>query len=344
MGHLSMMPSRVSVAWSSAILILCGVGLPAWAAPSAAKNQPMPPQTLIIADTFHGPKMDAIRGRTPDQADAPGGRWTAFRIGQSHAVCRIGSLGLHAPSKAVLAAYPKFQGNIPAKFNGQAVIAIPIANHGSYKKPQRFTISADLGGYFEVNIALGFYSHLPVTVNSALARATTTVNSDLHVRHTKSLFKNFTGLIFTTWSYTRQVPLSRARGALILGNPNMNLYRQQPVGRANGALTLYENGKPGISVPFTGNFDARRPHRLSYEVDTATGAISNVQLSGSTSDYSVFKSKAFTDAATAYAAVGNACSLLVPEEAPPHVPTWVVVNNFEVGVNLRPALPTLPRK
>ena len=99
-------------------------------------------------------------------------------------------------------------------------------------------------------------------------------------------------------------------------------------------------------MTYTGTFDPAKPHRLSYNVNTLTGNISNVKLQGSTSDYSVFKSKAFTNAATAYAAVGNTpAPQSVASQAPPHQPAiWVLVNNFEVGVNLSPPLPTSQKK
>ena len=40
-------------------------------------------------------------------------------------------------------------------------------------------------------------------------------------------------------------------------------------------------------------------HTLSYDVNTATGSISNITLTGSTADYSGLTSSAFSDAATA---------------------------------------------
>lgn len=271
-----------------------------------------PPESFVIFDTFlTGSKMTPIQGRIPDKVNAPGGKWATARDlpGGDVGSCMMGSLDRHAPSKDVVAAYPVMQGNLSMDPAGRDVIFIPLASQGDYRKPVRFTISADLGGYYQANAALGFYSAPPET------------DANHVVKGGEPLFKNFTGLIFAIWSNTKATP----------------------AGRANGALTLYENGKPGPSVAFTGIFDNAHAHRLSYDVDTASGAISNVRLSGSTSDYSAFKSKAFTDAATAYAAVGNAMSLLSDTMTPGHR-VWVVVNNFRVGVNLDPALPVATGK
>lgn len=67
-----------------------------------------------------------------------------------------------------------------------------------------------------------------------------------------------------------------------------------------GDLYSMENGSYlGSSVAFGGTFNASAFYTLSYDVNTTTGSISNISLSGSTADYSVLTSLAFTDAATA---------------------------------------------
>jgi hypothetical protein len=83
-----------------------------------------------------------------------------------------------------------------------------------------------------------------------------------------------------------------------------------------GSLSLIENGVTKNSVAFTGTFVPSDFHTLSYTVHTATGAVSDVTLSGSTSAYD-FSSAAFTGAATQVAATGveeggdaNACSYI----------------------------------
>ncbi|MFA4943785.1 MAG: hypothetical protein WC789_03675 [Lentisphaeria bacterium] len=300
MKHTATLFNRIPTALLIAVLVWSAAGV--WARTAE-------PETLIVFDTFSsGVRMAPIKGRTPDKTDVPGGKWSVFKStkdgrGGDVGFCAMESLSRHAP-RDVIVAYPPMQGNISMDPGGYQAIAIPIASQGAYKKPRQFTISADLGGYFEVNAALGFFSAVPET------------GADDVIKGSEPLFKNFTGLIFTIFDHTNATP----------------------VGRGNGALTLYENGKPGMSVNFTGTFDHAHGHRLSYDVDTATGAISNVRLSGSASDYSVFKSSAFTDAATACAAVGNAMGLL-SDTVPPGHRVWVVVNNFRVGVHLDPSLP-----
>ncbi|MFA4943770.1 MAG: fibronectin type III domain-containing protein [Lentisphaeria bacterium] len=71
----------------------------------------------------------------------------------------------------------------------------------------------------------------------------------------------------------------------------------------DGTLILYQNGFPANSVKYTGAFDRKEVHHLSYDVDTSLGSITNVSLQGSTSDYSALSTRAFTDAATVYAGV-----------------------------------------
>jgi len=109
------------------------------------------------------------------------------------------------------------------------------------------------------------------------------------------------------------------------------------VGPDNGTLDLYENGKKTVTVKYTENFDQTEMHRLSYDVDTTTGAISNVKFTGSTSDYSAFKTTAFTDAATAYAAIG-----MGPGPSGRTLDN-VSVSDFRVGVDLAPS-PDLPKR
>jgi hypothetical protein len=63
---------------------------------------------------------------------------------------------------------------------------------------------------------------------------------------------------------------------------------------------LYGQGTASGKVPFAGGtFDTAAYYTLAYDVNTDTGSISNISLSGSTADYSGLTSSAFTDAATA---------------------------------------------
>ena len=76
----------------------------------------------------------------------------------------------------------------------------------------------------------------------------------------------------------------------------------------DGALSLYRQGGMVSTVAYSGTFDPKVFHTLSYEVDTSSGTISNVNLQGSTSDYSSFSAtKAFTPEATAYAGLAVLC-------------------------------------
>lgn len=74
---------------------------------------------------------------------------------------------------------------------------------------------------------------------------------------------------------------------------------------STGDLVLFENGVAGTSIAFAGGtFNGSAFTTLSYEINTGTGAISNVQLAGSTATYN-YSSTAFTDAATQYAGFFN---------------------------------------
>ena len=76
----------------------------------------------------------------------------------------------------------------------------------------------------------------------------------------------------------------------------------------DGTLVLYRSGTVVARVGYTGAFHAADLHKLSYDVDTRSGAIGAVTLEGSTSDYAAFAAAgAFTDAATAYAAIASLC-------------------------------------
>jgi len=319
-----------------------------------AQSPPTPPETLVIYDTLASGKT-AINGRTPDKANAPGGNWLMFRDDfnedafaytgifplSSKPKPLMGGKGPTAPTPQTvqdkIAAFPQPALWLPSQRNGNAMCAISIASQGSYVKPPRFTISADIGGYRQANAALGFFPSAP------------TLGKNFYVAHDasyKNLYQNFTGLILTTWDHPDITLPPGAdhfdfvtHGVLPTDGHPQRVFDEE--GAPNGSLTLFEHGKAMATVKYTGTFDEVPAHRLSYDVDTTTGAISNVNLSGSTSDYSTLKSSAFTDAATAYAGIGVANA---PDgtasETPPHQPaTMLLVNNFRVGVNLGPTLP-----
>lgn len=78
----------------------------------------------------------------------------------------------------------------------------------------------------------------------------------------------------------------------------------------DGSLTLYADGNAvsGSAVAFGGTFQRDQYHTLTYTVNTTTGAISGLTLSGSTADYAALMAAdaPFTDARTAYAGMGAA--------------------------------------
>lgn len=80
----------------------------------------------------------------------------------------------------------------------------------------------------------------------------------------------------------------------------------------------------GTPVAYAGTWSASAFYRLTYSVDTTSGAIQSISLEGSTADYSSpLGNSLFTDAATAYAGMyqsGEAGSI------------YAVVDNFAVAV------------
>ena len=72
-----------------------------------------------------------------------------------------------------------------------------------------------------------------------------------------------------------------------------------------GNLTLVNNGVIGQSVAFTGTYTPGTYTVLTYGVDTLTGSIYSVSLTGSNSDYSSFTTSAFMNTATAFSGIGG---------------------------------------
>ena len=68
--------------------------------------------------------------------------------------------------------------------------------------------------------------------------------------------------------------------------------------RVNGDIQLYVNGAAVGSLATSAPLTSGTFYNLSYNVDTATGAISNVVFNGSAK---TFTSTGFTNAATAFA-------------------------------------------
>ena len=267
---------------TSILALIMIASMSAWVAAQTppAKEQPA---GMIIYDTFSGKNNDAIADRTPDKANAPGGKWTLVSTGMTARIL--------IPDAADQ--YPVPMALLSCGGDSNGAIAIPISSKGNYTKPKKFTISAEFWGVWGgPRPVLGFYSALPDMKDNK-----------------EPADKNFIGLVLTPCG----------------------------LGPDNGTLDLYLNGKVEKSVKYTGTFVQTELHRLSCDVDTTTGAISNVKLTGSSSDYSVFNTTAFTDAATAYAATGIVF--------PCGRDATVFVHNFVVGSNVTfPDLPPVPKK
>lgn len=78
----------------------------------------------------------------------------------------------------------------------------------------------------------------------------------------------------------------------------------------DGSLGLYDDGVlvPGSTVAFGGTFQRDQYYTLTYTVNTTSGAISGLSLSGSAANYTTLMSAGtpFSDAKTAYAGMGAA--------------------------------------
>jgi hypothetical protein len=111
------------------------------------------------------------------------------------------------------------------------------------------------------------------------------ISADLQVDATRA---NGGGLGF--WS---AMPARTDTADSLIGFTGLNL-------RANGDLQLYANGAAVGSPVATGALTSGTFYTLSYNIDTASGAISNVVFNGTAR---TFSSSAFTNAATTFAGV-----------------------------------------
>jgi len=96
----------------------------------------------------------------------------------------------------------------------------------------------------------------------------------------------------------------------------------------DGSLSLYNDGVmvPGSTVAFGGSFSRGTYYTLSYTVDTSTGQISGVSLSGSSADYAPLMASAapFTNAKTNYVGFGGAADSY-PDHGGIHVKNFSLV-------------------
>lgn len=154
--------------------------------------------------------------------------------------------------------------------------ALSIASAGSYVKPTTLRISADIAPRNTTGAASGGRG-VAVGFYSAVSGNTFSQN-------------RFTGLV-----------LDAAGNLNLVQDPN-----------AGG---FFDPGSfLGTPVSFTGTWNANTLRRLTYDVDTTTGAISNISLEGSSSTYT-YSTSLFTNAATAYAGAYGSSSTSGPTSA-----------------------------
>lgn len=110
-------------------------------------------QTIIVGDSFQGSNGAAIAGRLPNLANLPGGAWTVqpFHSGGNFGATVSTTAGTPSPSAKLNCAG-----------NSSGSVAIRLGSAGSYTKPTRMTLSADLVAPGSTEMLLGFYSALPV--------------------------------------------------------------------------------------------------------------------------------------------------------------------------------------
>ena len=153
---------------------------------------------------------------------------------------------------------------------GQISDAISISSAGSFTKPTAFVISADI-------------QVLPGTTGAAAGgRGVGLGFFSTHAADSGTFSQNFfTGLVLDS-------------------SGNLNLIQDPNASDFFGAGSFL-----GTPVAYSGaTFNPSQFYHLSYQVNTATGGISNISLQGSAADYSSFDSTAlFTDSATANAGI-----------------------------------------
>ena len=140
--------------------------------------------------------------------------------------------------------------------------ALSLASYGSYTKPTTLQISAD------------------ISPGDTITDGTGLRGIGL------GFFSQLNGNQWSNNSFT---------GLLLDPSGNLNLVQCT---NTSGFYATYL----GAAVAYGGTFSPNSFYLLSYDVNTATGQISNIALQGSTANYSAFESPTlFTDPATSYA-------------------------------------------
>jgi hypothetical protein len=162
-----------------------------------------------------------------------------------------------------------FGNPVPGAFGGdtgQTGSAVSLASAGPYVKPTLLQISADMRPYL-----------IPGSASAGRGLALGFYSS---VGASQQYSQNlFTGLV-----------LDAAGNLNLVHDPNATGFFTGP-GSYLGTPVAYSGG----------TFVSSQFYRLSYQVDTVTGAISNISLSGSTADYSSLNNALFAGTATNYA-------------------------------------------
>jgi hypothetical protein len=254
---------------------------------------------VILSDgfsQFHAVWYDGLDNNvdplSPDGINLPGTQWQFVSTGNAE-LKRISQFTESGATFGTTGTATNGSTNfIHAHGRNLGADTISIASAGSYTKPQSLTVSADICLNLRDSVTAGLGFY---------AAAPTATN----------FREGFSGLALKT----------------------------------DGSLTLYENGTAGAAIAYSGSWPTvttgdpvgsdQGPdsgwHTLSYSVDTVTGAISNVSLSGSSSTYN-WTTSAFSDAATNL--VTNV-ALLQDGSYPDH---FAAFDNFSVAAVPEPAM------
>lgn len=255
------MCSVTSVRVVSRATVLAVVVLVVALAPATLKAIPM----TIVASDFNQTDGAAIDTVGPNIANLPGAA-TWFQTGE------VGG-NAYAFNKLAMGTFtvdsnPGHNGTTLSASEVDALgldngTGISIASAGSYVKPTNLHIQADI-------------------------RAGATDGTDTG-------YARGVGLGFydgTQSSGTFANPMDGFLGLVLAHDGGLYLFNGEGAGSTG-------HGVASSKVAFGGTFNTSSYYTLGYDVNTATGSISNISLSGSTADYSGLTSSAFTDAATA---------------------------------------------
>lgn len=117
---------------------------------------------IIVFDEFTGTN-GAIDGRWPDTANLPGGTWSLLNFPSN---------GQYTSKIETDAGNPAPQAGLKAGGNSNGAIAVPLSSAGSFVKPTRIRIQADLSFPTRAyqHVGLGYYSALPQQSSSETVR------------------------------------------------------------------------------------------------------------------------------------------------------------------------------